>query len=256
MNTHRRPADGFTLLEIVIVIAVLAILATAITPMILQQVMDAKVQTTRNEAKVLHEAIVGRSDVKGSFGFVGDLGHFPASFKELVKPAPEMPLFNNVTVRGVGMGWKGPYINTGDAKDDYLVDAYGRAYTGAETGQIRSAGPDGEFGTTDDIVYPPNPPSVYGRLQVTIKRMAAEDNMSWTVDPTPSYVVRLYYTDNGAQAYLEDRFPPFVFENVTQGVHAMQVIRRKPEKLDQIVGQDTIEIYPGATRVVEVVFRL
>ena len=43
MKTQRRLADaGFTLIEVVIIIAVLTILATAITPAILQQVMDAK----------------------------------------------------------------------------------------------------------------------------------------------------------------------------------------------------------------------
>ena len=48
MKTQRRVADaGFTLIEIVIIIAVLTILATAITPAILQQVIDAKIEATR-----------------------------------------------------------------------------------------------------------------------------------------------------------------------------------------------------------------
>ena len=46
------------------------------------------------------------------------------------------------------MGWKGPYINVGDTKDDFLTDAFNRPYDGAATGQVRSAGPDGDLGTT------------------------------------------------------------------------------------------------------------
>lgn len=251
MNIQRRATAGFTLIEIVIIIAVLTILATAITPAILQQVMDTKIESTRKEAKALYEAIAGRPDVPGSFGFVGDMGRLPATFEELVRPRPGTLLYSTTNTRGVGMGWKGPYINVGDSQDDYLTDAFNRPYTGASTGQVRSAGPDGVVGNEDDIVYPPAAPVVGARVLVTLKRMAAED-ISYTLDP-PLYEVRLFYSNNGQEAMLADNIAPFIFENVPQGIHAVQVIRLRK---DQIVVQDTIQVHGGATKLVELIFRL
>jgi type II secretory pathway pseudopilin PulG len=247
-------STGFTLIEVTVILAVLAILAAAITPMVLQQLVDAKVDATRSEARLLHEAMLGRPDVAGSFGFFGDMGRWPASFDELLRPAPGTPLFTTATFRNVGMGWKGPYINAGDSDADMLTDAFGRPYRGAATGQVRSAGPDGLFDTGDDIVYPPAPPNPGGRLMVTVKRMAAED-AGHTLDPA-GYTVRLYYSNNGRQAFLDDPAAPFVFENVPQGVHAIVVLGMKSDS-PQAVAQDTVQVFGnGATRLVELVFRL
>jgi hypothetical protein len=134
-----------------------------------------------------------------------------------------------------------------------LTDAFGRPYRLAATGQVRSAGPDGLFDTADDIVYPPAPPNPGGRLMVTVKRMAAEDN-SYTLDPA-GYAVRLYYSSNGQEAFLDDPVAPFVFENVPQGVHAIAVLRMKSAP-PLAVAQDTIQVFGnGATKLVEFVFR-
>jgi prepilin-type N-terminal cleavage/methylation domain-containing protein len=245
---------GFTLIEVTVILAVLAILAAAITPMVLQQLVDAKVEATRKEAKLLNEAILGRGDATGGFGFFGDMGRWPVSFEELLRPAPGTPLYTTATFRNVGMGWKGPYVNTGDSGGDALNDAFGRPYRGVANGQIRSAGPDGEFDTADDITYPPAPANPGGRLMVTIKRMAAEDS-SYTLDP-PGYTVRLYYSNNGQEAFLDDPVAPFVFENVPQGIHAIVVLRMKSDP-PRAVAQDTIQVFGnGATRLLELVFRL
>ncbi|MEW5983926.1 MAG: hypothetical protein AB1806_16355 [Acidobacteriota bacterium] len=252
MKTRSCPSVvGFTLIEVVIIISVLAILAAAIMPAMLQQVVDTKIEATRAEAKVLHEAMVGRPDTPGSFGFVGDMGRLPTSVEELVRPERRTQPFTSATFRGVGMGWKGPYVNVGDTKDDQLTDAFGRPYRAAY-GQVRSAGPDGVFDTDDDIVYPPKPPIITGRVIVTVKRMSAEDQ-SFTVDP-PGYEVRLYYSRNGQQDYVADSMAPFVFEDVPQGIHAIEVNRLKR---DQIVVSDTIQTFGGgATKLVELFFRL
>jgi hypothetical protein len=252
-NQHSRAA-GFTLIEITVIVAVLAILAAAITPMVLQQIVDTKIETTRKEAKLIHEAIVGRPDVPGSFGFFGDMGRFPKDMQELLKAAPGTILYSTDTFRNVGMGWKGPYLNVGDSKDDILTDSFGHEYGGISVGQVRSAGPNGVFADDDDIFYPPKNPFPWGRVLVTVKRMAAED-ISYTLDP-PGYTVRLYYSNNGAQAYLDASTPPFVFENVPQGIHAIVVLRMKKDPPQQVV-QDTIQTFGGgATKLVELIFRL
>jgi hypothetical protein len=242
-------AAGFTLIEVTVIVAVLAILATAITPMILQQIVDAKMETTRKEAKLLHEAVLGRPDVPGSFGFFGDMGRYPSSLKELVKPATGTPFFTTVTFRNVGMGWKGPYINTGDSKDDALIDAFGREYVQTNIGQVRSAGPNGIFDDDDDILYPPNPAQPFGRVMVTVKRLDAVGT-GYTVDPV-GYTVRLFYSKNGVEGYIDDPVAPFVFETVPQGVHAIAVMRG-----NVLVIQDTIQVFGGGTaKVIELSFR-
>jgi len=254
MKRTRARDTGFTLIEITVILAVLAILAVAITPMVLQQLVDAKVEATRREAKLLSEAILGAADVPGSAGFFGDMGRWPGAFDELLRPAPGTPLFTTATFRNVGMGWKGPYLNAGASGDDVLNDAFGRPYRGAATGQVRSAGPDGVFETADDIVYPPSPPNPAGRLMVTVKRMAAEDG-SYTLDPA-GYTVRLYYSNNGQEAFLDDPAAPFVFENVPQGIHAVVVLRMKSNP-PLAVAQDTVQVFGnGATKLVEFAFRL
>ena len=254
MTRDTTRAAGFTLIEITVILAVLAILAFAITPMVLQQLVDAKVEATRQEAKALHEAMLGTAGPGGAFGFFGDMGRWPAAFEELLRPAPATPLFTTATFRNVGMGWKGPYINAGASGDDVLADAFGRPYRGASAGQVRSAGPDGLFETADDIVYPPAPPNPGGRLLVTVKRMAAEDS-SYTLDPA-GYTVRLYYSNSGREAFLDDPAAPFVFENVPQGIHAIVVLRMKNDP-PLAVAQDTIQVPGnGATKLVELAFRL
>ena len=88
---------------------------------------------------------------------------------------------------------------------------------------------------------------------VTVKRMAAEDS-SYTLDPA-GYTVRLYYSNSGQEAFLDDPVAPFVFENVPQGVHAIVVLRMKSDP-PLAVAQDTIQVFgSGATRLVEFVFR-
>lgn len=250
MKNQPSRTAGFTLIEVTIILAVLAILATAITPMLLQQIVDAKMETTRRETKALAEAILGRPDVPGSFGFYGDMGRYPAGLQELVKPNPGTPYFSTQGFRSVGMGWKGPYINTGDTQKDAFIDGFGRDYRLTNIGQIRSAGSNGIFDDEDDIVYPPNPPVPFGRVLVTVKRLEA-GTAAHTLDPV-GYVVRIYFAQNGVEAYLDDAIAPFVFDRVPQGVHAIALLRGGRFA----VAQDTIMVYPGGTaKLVEFVFR-
>jgi hypothetical protein len=68
--------------------------------------------------------------------------------------------------------------------------------------------------------------------------------------------VRLYYSNNGQEAFLDDPIAPFVFENVPQGFHAIVVLRMKSDPPQPVV-QDTIQVFGnGATRLVELIFRL
>jgi prepilin-type N-terminal cleavage/methylation domain-containing protein len=227
MSKHHRAA-GFTLLEIVVVVAVLAILATALTPTIIQRVVEARVEATRAEEQKLLEAMIGKSDGEGGYGFVGDIGRLPRAFGEL-NQSSGLPLYNTqTTVRHVGIGWNGPYANFGDSTTDAVNDAFGRPYTGAWQGQIRSAGPDGVAGNADDLVSPPSPVNITGRIEVTVK---ANLDGKVVIDPA-GCAVQLYYAHNGTEAVLTDTQAPFIFENVPMGLHAIVVVGAAPKAGD------------------------
>ncbi len=244
MNSRR----GFTLLELVVVIAVIGILVAAVTPSVVQQLMDSRIQETRTEAQSLYDSMVGKP-ADGRFGFVGDLGRLPASFTELVQQG-SLPAFTTSTTRGVGMGWRGPYVNIGTTANDYLTDAFGRAYTGAASGQIRSAGPDGVAGTVDDIVYPPAAPSIGGTVAATVKTISGGKTL---VDPT-GYRVDLFYANGGVETSLADTVAPFSFSNVPMGVHAIRVIKTVNPGAGTVAAEDTIVVRPSNTTAAELWF--
>lgn len=251
MKAHTRRACGFTLIEVVIIVAVLAILAAAITPMVLQQIVDAKGAASRAGAKAIFEAMAGRTDAKDSYGFLGDMGRFPLRPEDLVKPPDGAPAYDGTrTFRGVGVGWKGPYLAVGATKEGFLLDGWGHQFQISPYGQVRSAGADGVYGNDDDLVYPPEPPKFGSRVMVTVKREDVEGKAS-TLDPV-GYEVRLYYSNNGREAFLSASKAPFAFENVHPGLHAIAVVRASG---GLVVAQDTIEVSAGSTKLVELFFR-
>lgn len=244
-----RNSRGFTLLEMAIALAIVAILGAIATPLILQRILDARIDATREEARNLYEAMVGSDSDPSSFGFVGDMGRLPATFEQLVQPAG-LPAYTQSTVRGIGMGWKGPYINRGTSATDYLTDAFGRPYSGASTGQVRSAGPDGVPGSADDIMYPPSTPVLTGRVHVNVKTVLDRKTLN---DPD-GYAVDLYYASGGVQAVVRDTSPPFRFDNVPMGLHAIQVVKLTEPGANGVVAQDTITLRPGSTALAELWF--
>jgi hypothetical protein len=231
-----------------VVIAVIGILVAAATPAVVQRIMDSRIEQTRAEAQALYDGMVGKP-TESRFGFVGDLGRLPASFTELAQRG-SLPAYTTSTTRGVGMGWRGPYVNIGITADDYLTDAFGRAYTGASSGQVRSAGPDGVAGNTDDIVYPPAAPRIAGTVTATVKTITGGKTI---VDPA-GYRVDLFYTNGGVESSLADTAAPFSFSNVPMGVHAIRVVRTVNPQAGAVVAQDTIVVRPSSTTAVELWF--
>ncbi|WP_232460058.1 type II secretion system major pseudopilin GspG [Burkholderia ubonensis] len=137
---NRAASKGFTLLELLVVLLIIALLAGYVGPKLFAQVDKAKVKTAQAQMKTLGDALTQ---------YRLDVGGYPTQdqgLDALVK-APQ----------GVGSDWHGPYL----AKH-VPVDPWGHPYKFENPGRngdeadIVSLGKDGrEGGSGDnaDIVY-------------------------------------------------------------------------------------------------------
>lgn len=165
---HRDLAEqAFTLLEAVLVIAILAIVAALVTPLAVNQIAQARYNSCREELKQIKYAMVGDANLvengaRSHFGFLGDLGVLPSAadgLEDLVSNTAgggftvvylTWPQTHAAT--GLVWGWRGPYISE-------FTDPWGNNYNYTVAGlplfiaaRIRSAGADGVFNNTDDII--------------------------------------------------------------------------------------------------------
>ena len=166
---------GFTLIEVVVVVAVIAILAAVLTPYITKYIDDSKIAKARNETQVIAAAVTNaykdlgrwpnRNNATTNFGglYSGTTAPAPAflavaSWQNLT---PWDTLNNHLVTNGRGYPapttagdtkWMGPYATT------LPVDPWGRPYvinaanfTSATTPPtpvwVLSAGPDGVINT-------------------------------------------------------------------------------------------------------------
>lgn len=131
---------GFTLIELVIIIAVLTILAAIAIPSIGNLIETSRVNSTKAELSELKKAIIGSPQVIGggnyvSRGFESDVGFAPSRLQDLVTKPDTVTSYNRIT----GLGWDGPYIDSSGG--DYLRDAWDSTFFyAAATRTITSVG--------------------------------------------------------------------------------------------------------------------
>ncbi len=119
---------GFTLVEILLVVAILGILSGVAVISLKGRTKSASISATRTSIKAIQTAI----DT-----YEVDNGAYPASLQGLLTKTSE----NN---------WNGPYLKDGRTPKDAWGTEFGYSLKG-DSYEIRSAGPDTQMGSSDDI---------------------------------------------------------------------------------------------------------
>ncbi len=145
---HRASTDGFTLLELVIVLAILAIVTALATREVAHVQDQRRFESSQRTLESIRDAVLGSPNdrtpdgVRVQGGFVADMGRMPADIEELwtttastfqVGPATSgnmAPSFEDKADPEilVASGWRGPYlrlpIGAGEPRD-----GWGNAFT-------------------------------------------------------------------------------------------------------------------------------
>ena len=133
MNECRRPTAGFTLIEILVVISVIAVLASLVSPMVFNNVGDAKRAAARAQIEIFALALDA---------YRLDNDHYPSSEQglEALRAKP--------TGQPEARNWRGPYLRRTIPSDPwgrrYLYESPGRV--NPESYDLISLGRDGEAG--------------------------------------------------------------------------------------------------------------
>ena len=174
---------GFTLIEVIVILAVIAILAAIAIPPTLRIFQITAEEGTREEMSNLREAMIGnprklQSTFRSDFGFLGDIGCLPANLDRILTQGA-LPAFSFDTTLQAGAGWKGPYITgaaVGEEPEDFKNDQLGNPYTYTPaagpcplTATLTSNGPDGAFSTSDDITIALLSVETTGTIRGTVK---------------------------------------------------------------------------------------
>lgn len=219
---------GFTLLEVIVAVAIVAIMAGALVPLLIRPMHQQRYAETVAELAALEAAILGRPEL-GDFGFLGTLGRVPnaAAMNELLLQGA---LSGPALRLGVPRGWNGPYLQ--GASQAPLSDGWGNDYL-LETAagglwRLRSWGPDRAAAGGDDIVLPAE--GTYWRSLGTLSLELLSVRGSRTLPLDDSWVdgVTLSVADAGnSAADLAIACVPVlgrcVFNNVPFGLQALQI---------------------------------
>ena len=154
VNFMRTPDAGFTMIELVMVIVVMAALAAVSVPRINDFITNSKIQASKNEMLQIRAAISGTPDrtAGGRYvdrGYIGDVGAVPSSLNDLITN-PGLPAYDYFS----RTGWNGPYL-VDNGTGEILRDAWLVNYVlNVADSTIRSFGPNkiDDSGTGDDIV--------------------------------------------------------------------------------------------------------
>lgn len=230
------------MIEIIVTIAIIALLAGAIVPVLFNRLDQARYERTQQDLRAVYEAAMGIPS-EDYFGYVGDVGRLPDSIPELLDGA------------GQGSTWDGPYLSLGGN----LIgsDIYGNAYViDTLPIRIRTFGQDraDNSGAGDDLFYPENALNTFkGQLEVQVYingRLISDATseqvtafIDYAVNGSPSTVGLIF--NPGAMAFQ-------LSSPIHQGIHSLTVTAAKAviDPATSII--ERVKILPGATNRIRV----
>lgn len=130
----KRHPQGFTLIEIMLVVVIIGILAAVVLPRLTGRTEQARLTAAAQQIESFGVALEA---------FYLDCGRFPTTGEGLDALRTRPPVLST---------WRGPYL-----KRAVPADPWGRPYGYASPGvhnpdyDMKSSGPDGVEGTADDI---------------------------------------------------------------------------------------------------------
>jgi prepilin-type N-terminal cleavage/methylation domain-containing protein len=125
-----RRAAGFTLLELLLVAAILSSLALAATAFVDKKDSQARFEETRNRLENIRRAVVGNPNFSASGeavigGFIADMGRLPQNLQELFEQGT-LPSWKHDAATGLWSGWRGPYLQAlPESKGQFYRDGWG-----------------------------------------------------------------------------------------------------------------------------------
>lgn len=218
---------GYTLIEILLTIALLALLSGITIPLVRDSTNAGRYEATREKMTALRDALIGTSAVDSSgtrtnFGYVGDWGALPAALGDLT--SAKSPAWAMSTALGIGAGWRGPYISERAAGPEGVnKDKWGFTFvynTAANPPTLTSLGADNKAGGAiydADLVMLLNTAGWKSTVQGFVMRQNT---------PQSSKTVQLAYPSSGAfvtQNSITDANGAFSFTNIPYGLRAVTV---------------------------------
>lgn len=128
--------SGFTLIEIMIVLAIVGILFSFVGVGVMKKFKEAKVQSARIQIAALEQ---------GLQAYYLAHNYYPSTAQGLDA------LVKKPSVGKVPDNWQGPYLSKNTVPKDPFGNAYRYTSENQQEYKITSDGPDGEPGTDDDI---------------------------------------------------------------------------------------------------------
>lgn len=239
---------GFSLLEVIVAIAIVSLMAGALAPLAVQQLDSARRAATLRHLEGVARGLIGEPEI-GSFGYIGDMGGLPPTLPDLNDPTGK-PAYLVDANDGIGYGYAGPYAPNAAPAGAAFLDAWGTPYQYAPgAAQVTSAGVDRVFGTADDLRRPLEAPPTTGSVLVTVLGLPNTGPPTPTLPPAE---FRAWIASSVAGARSEPEvFPsgnPFAVTNLHAGLHGVRV-RGDGGAFDAVESRRVVSIRRGQVAV-------